>query len=225
MGGDIKIWLLRVKDINDEFEWVEKHTVRLQRIIDKNWNIFSNICKNIKKRRKAAKVLARLYYIKPLPYSGGELVWFSINTINEMQIEQRVMVFNMRTRMLKTICDDVEIRLPLREKLILLVSVLKSEKISYFKRFFLVCLSSPSLNLNSCAKNGTTYSFDRFFASSLNNSLRRAPTKPTPVFSLLVLFVFFISIVYLVLLMDLFNNGSLIPASNNSNQATRVRND
>ncbi|KAK9112617.1 hypothetical protein Scep_020136 [Stephania cephalantha] len=39
--GDIEIWLMKVKD-NDEltFEWVKKHIVKLQRIIDENWNIF-----------------------------------------------------------------------------------------------------------------------------------------------------------------------------------------
>ncbi|KAK9102608.1 hypothetical protein Sjap_019862 [Stephania japonica] len=95
---DLEIWLLR--DENNELEWVKKHVVSLQGIIEENWNVMLRFCKlytrkqeEIKKQNKVikrkvakvlahfdrvakkdvAKVLAHFHVVKPLPYSGGEL--------------------------------------------------------------------------------------------------------------------------------------------------------
>ncbi|KAK9112772.1 hypothetical protein Scep_020291 [Stephania cephalantha] len=109
-NGNIEIWLLIEKD--NEFEWAKKHTVRLQRIIEEKWNVVSEICNglNIKKGKNVAVALANRHHVKPLPYSGGEVLWFLIKTLNDLH---KVLSFNLRTQELKLINEDGTIEPPL----------------------------------------------------------------------------------------------------------------
>ncbi|KAK9109235.1 hypothetical protein Sjap_017295 [Stephania japonica] len=109
--ADLEIWLLRGK--NDEFEWVKKHTVSLQRIIDMNCDVMSNECENVPgmQQKTAAKDLVKHRVVKPLPFSGGEAVWFSISDWNDKF--QRVFTFNLRTQELKLTCDNFRKGLPM----------------------------------------------------------------------------------------------------------------
>ncbi|KAK9135989.1 hypothetical protein Syun_015319 [Stephania yunnanensis] len=109
-NGNIEIWLLIEKD--NEFEWKKKHTVRLKRIIEEKWNVVSEICNglNVKKGKNVAVALANRHHVKPLPYSGGEVLWFLIKTLNDLH---KVFSFNLRTQELKLINEDGTIEPPL----------------------------------------------------------------------------------------------------------------
>ncbi|KAK9111451.1 hypothetical protein Scep_018970 [Stephania cephalantha] len=83
LQGNIEIWLL--EDNDEDFKWVKKHIVWLQRIIEENWDsMLKMICHdlNIKEQENASKDLAHRNLVKPLPYSGGEEVWFSMRNLN-----------------------------------------------------------------------------------------------------------------------------------------------
>ncbi|KAK9112708.1 hypothetical protein Scep_020227 [Stephania cephalantha] len=110
---EIEIWLLR-DNRNEEFEWVKKHTVNLQRIIAENWNIMSEIYSivNVGELHEIAKNLAFRGYVKTLPYSGGEVMGFIIN----ITYDKKVLFFNLVTQELKVICVicDYMIKHPFR---------------------------------------------------------------------------------------------------------------
>ncbi|KAK9135902.1 hypothetical protein Syun_015232 [Stephania yunnanensis] len=110
---EIEIWLLR-DNKNEEFEWVKKHTVNLQRIIAENWNIMSEIYSivNVGELHEIAKNLAYRGYVKTLPYSGGEVMGFVIN----ITYDKKVLFFNLVTQELKVICVicDYMIKHPFR---------------------------------------------------------------------------------------------------------------
>ncbi|KAK9135952.1 hypothetical protein Syun_015282 [Stephania yunnanensis] len=108
---DIEIWLLRGK--NDEFEWVKKHTVSLQRIIEMNWDIMSKECENVPgmQQKTAAKDLVKYRVVKPLPFSGGEVVWFSISDWNDefAKVFKKEVASLMNNVKLKAMTDEAEL--------------------------------------------------------------------------------------------------------------------
>ncbi|KAK9112711.1 hypothetical protein Scep_020230 [Stephania cephalantha] len=112
--GEIEIWSegqniwLQGKILM--FVWVKKHTVSLPKVFKGNWNVVSRICKKIKisNRKKAARFLAHRSWVSPLPYSGGEHIWFTIN----LDDHPKVFLYNLRTKELKSIKGDILMEYP-----------------------------------------------------------------------------------------------------------------
>ncbi|KAK9135904.1 hypothetical protein Syun_015234 [Stephania yunnanensis] len=108
--GEVKVWLLR--EISNEFKWMRKlDKVKLQRIFEKNWNVITKIFEKLvlKNPKEASEHFIQAGYAFPLPYSGGEDLWFTI-TLNS---DPKVFLFNLRTEELKLIRDDVLITYPI----------------------------------------------------------------------------------------------------------------
>ncbi|KAK9097487.1 hypothetical protein Sjap_022984 [Stephania japonica] len=107
-GGIIQIWLLRSKEGENEM-WEMKHKARLTEIIRKHWDVMSFFCKTMEIKSQSRKVIAQTFSrgeaVYPLPYVGGEVLWFW------RRIEYHcgnLFSFNLTTRDLKlAIVDDV----------------------------------------------------------------------------------------------------------------------
>ncbi|KAK9094068.1 hypothetical protein Scep_025537 [Stephania cephalantha] len=110
--GGIEVWLLKSKkEDHEEFKWVKKCNLSLQLIFRQNWNIVSRFCRMIiRTPKKVGKILAKRGYILPLPYQGGELVWFILDLWSReghrRKPHQKLFSINMITRELKLYDGD-----------------------------------------------------------------------------------------------------------------------
>ncbi|KAK9086315.1 hypothetical protein Syun_028709 [Stephania yunnanensis] len=80
--GNIEVWLLRGDHEEMKFEWEKKYNVRLLETIQQNWRIIER-CFNameVGDGNEFEKSLVHYRGIFPLPYVGGEVVWFIVKS-------------------------------------------------------------------------------------------------------------------------------------------------
>ncbi|KAK9084175.1 hypothetical protein Scep_030646 [Stephania cephalantha] len=111
--GNIQIWLWKNKKKEawkmrhgDKETWKMRHNVRLHEIVKENWDVMSQICKNLrmKNRETVVEAFARGRTLYPLPYVGGKVVWFWI----KVKCIGKLFSIDLKTGGLKLI-DDVEL--------------------------------------------------------------------------------------------------------------------